>query len=46
MKLYRVHFNSYGASYSRCFTDKAEAERFYNDIKNSSCYSNVTFQIG
>lgn len=44
--LYRVHFNTYGASYSNCFTDKEEAEKFYNSIKNSCCYTNVTFQIG
>lgn len=44
--LYRVHFNSYGASYSNCFTDKEEAERFYNRIRNSCCYTNVIFQIG
>lgn len=44
--LFRVHFNSYGASYSRCFTDKEEAERFYNSLCNSCCYTNVTFQIG
>lgn len=44
--LYRVHFNTYGASYSRCFTDKEEAEKFYNSILHATCYSNVTFQIG
>ena len=44
--LYRVFFNTSGASYARCFTDKKEAEKFYNGIKNSCCYTNVQFQIG
>lgn len=44
--LYRVHFNTCGANYSRCFTDKEEAEKFYNSILHAACYSNVTFQIG
>lgn len=44
--LYRVHFNTYGASYSRCFTDKEEAEKFYNSILHATYYSNVKFQIG
>ena len=44
--LYRVFFSTRGAEYGRCFTDKQEAEHFYNSIKNSGCYSNVKFQIG
>lgn len=44
--LYRVFFSTSGAEYGRCFTDKQEAEHFYNSIKNSGCYSNVKFQIG
>lgn len=44
--LYRVSFNTYGASYTRCFTDKQEAEKFYNSIKDSCCYNNVNFQEG
>ncbi|MDY5664163.1 MAG: hypothetical protein SPF46_06855 [Blautia sp.] len=46
MQLYRVFFSTPGAEYGRCFTDKEEAEKFYNSIKNSSYYHNVTFQIG
>ena len=42
--LYRVFFNTSGASYARCFTDKKEAEKFYNGIKNSCYYKNVEFQ--
>lgn len=44
--LYRVFFTTSGSEYGRCFTDKEEAEQFYNSIKDSRCYSNVTFQIG
>lgn len=44
--LYRVSFNTYGAFYTRCFTDKQEAEKFYNSIKDSYCYNNVSFQEG
>lgn len=44
--LYRVSFNTYGASYTRCFTDKQEAEKFYNSIKDSCSYNNVNFQEG
>lgn len=44
--LYRVSFNTYGASYTRCFTEKQEAEKFYNNIKDSCSYNNVSFQEG
>ena len=44
--LYRVFFTTNGAEYGNCFTDKEKAERFYNSIKDCSCYKNVKFQIG
>ena len=44
--LYRVFFTTNGAEYGNCFTDKEEAERFYNSIKDCSYYKNVKFQIG
>ena len=44
--LYRVFFNASNASYARCFTNKEEAERFYNGLVNSGCYTNVVFQEG
>ena len=44
--LYRVFFNASNASYARCFTDKEEAEHFYNGLINSGCYRNVAFQEG
>ena len=44
--LYRVFFSTNGAEYGNCFTDKEEAERFYNSIKDCSYYKNVKFQIG
>lgn len=44
--LYRVFFTAYAAEYGRCFSDRTEAEKFYNSLLKSSSYSNVTFQIG
>ena len=44
--LYRVFFSTNGAEYGTCFTDREEAERFYNSIKDCSYYKNVKFQIG
>ena len=44
--LYRVFFNASNASYARCFTDKKEAEHFYNDLLHAGCYRNVAFQEG
>lgn len=44
--LYRVFFSTNGAEYGNCFTDREEAERFYNSIKDCSYYKNVKFQIG
>ena len=51
--LYRVSFNTYGASYTRCFTDKQDAEKFYNSIKDSgyngsvniACLSGLSYPI-
>lgn len=44
--LYRVHFNISNASYSRCFTDKVEAEKFYRELIHAGIYKNVVFQEG
>lgn len=44
--LYRVFFNASNASYARCFTDKEEAEKFYNGLLHADCYTNVAFQVG
>lgn len=44
--LYRVFFNASNASYARCFTDKEEAEKFYNGLLHADCYTNVVFQEG
>lgn len=44
--LYRVFFTAYAAEYGRCFSDRTEAEMFYNNILHSKSYSNVRFQIG
>ena len=44
--LYRVSFNASNASYSRCFTDRSEAEKFYNDLLRDGIYRNVSFQVG
>nr|WP_296045746.1 hypothetical protein [uncultured Blautia sp.] len=44
--LYRVFFNASNASYARCFTDKEEAERFYNSLLGAGFYTNVAFQEG
>ena len=44
--LYRVSFNASNASYSRCFTDRSEAEKFYNDLLRDGIYRNVSFQEG
>ena len=42
--LYRVFFNASNASYARCFTDKEEAEKFYNNLLHAGYYTNVVFQ--
>ena len=44
--LYRISFNASNASYSRCFTDRSEAEKFYNDLLHSGIYRNISFQEG
>lgn len=44
--LFRVFFSSNGAEYGRCFTDRTEAENFYNGLVRSGCYRNLKFQIG
>lgn len=44
--LYRVFFTAQSTEYGRCFTDRTEAEKFYDSLLKSSSYSNVTFQIG
>lgn len=44
--LYRVYFTARFAEYSRCFTDKNEAESFYRSISNCKSYRNVKLQIG
>ena len=44
--LYRVFFNASNASYARCFTDKEEAERFYNGLLHADCCTNVALQEG
>lgn len=44
--LYRVSYDTFGASYSTCFTDKKEAEEFYSRILQVGCYKNVALQIG
>lgn len=44
--LYRIFFKASAAEYGRCFSDRAEAEKFYNSILHSKSYSNVRFQIG
>ena len=44
--LYRVSFNASNASYSRCFTDRSKAEKFYNDLLHSGIYRNISFQEG
>ena len=44
--LYRVFFFTYASEYSQCFSNKEEAEKFYNGLLKSKCYNNVKFQIG
>lgn len=44
--MYRVFFTTGSAEYGRCFSNKAEAEKFYNRLLKSSSYCNVKFQIG
>lgn len=43
--LYRVNFYGSYAYYSNCFTDKAEAEKFYNMLLREG-YKKVQFQEG
>lgn len=33
--LYRVSFNKIGAEYTRCFTDRAERDKFAEDMKKA-----------
>ena len=44
--LYRVFINASNASYARCFTNKEEAEKFYNNLLHADCYTNVALQEG
>ena len=44
--LYRVFYSTNASEYGRCFTDRREAERFYNGLLKSKCYRNVKLQIG
>ena len=44
--LYRVFYSTNASEYGRCFSDKQEAEKFYNGLLKSNCYRNVKLQIG
>ena len=33
--LYRVSFNKIGAEYTRCFTDRAERDKFAEDMRKA-----------